>query len=141
MTDPEFSAVLALIELLADPAAAKAKLQELQSAREALEVQETKTNLAAASLQTERSKLESLAKTVRQREIAVHQEESRLAAAREEIDRWKSERSSRLVEVAPGLFREPDDTPRRADPITDRYAEPMGTPEREAPRHRGSAQA
>ena len=129
MNNPEFEAVLALITLLADPAASKAKLLELQSAREALEAQEAETNSAAVALQTERSELTNQAAALRNREVKVHGEELRIASDRAELERWKrDQRARRLVEVAPGLTREPDDTPIAPEPITDRYAESMGKP-------------
>ena len=129
MNNPEFETVLALITLLADPTATKAKLLELQSAREGLEAQEAETNSAAVALQRERSELTKQAAALRNREVKVHGDESRIAADRAELERWKrDQRASRLVEVAPGLTREPDDTPNNSDPITDRFAEPMGKP-------------
>ena len=126
MMDPEFSAVLSLITLVTDPAAAKARLQELQSAREALEAQEAETNSAAVALETERSELTAQAAALREREVKVHGEELKIQADRTELEQWKrDQRASRLVHVGPGLTREPDDTPVEPDPITDRYAEPM----------------
>jgi chromosome segregation ATPase len=143
MIDPEFSAVLSLITLVTDPAAAKARLQELQSAREALEAQEAETNSAAAALQTERSELTAQAAALREREVKVHGEELKIAADRTELELWKrDQRASRLITVgAGGLTREPDDTPVDPDPITDRYAESMTPPAavRAAPRHKSRA--
>jgi chromosome segregation ATPase len=150
MIDPEFSAVLSLITLLADPAAAKARLQELRAAQDALLEQEISANSVIASHRAERAKLDAEAAAVRKREIAVSQQESRLATDRDEIERWKrDQRASRLVEVAPGLTREIDDTENEPDPITNRFAEPMGTVNRDrepaavraAPRHKSRARA
>jgi hypothetical protein len=98
----------------------------LQSAREAPEAQEAETNSAAVALQTERSKLERLAADLRERELKVHGAECKIESDVAELQSWRREqRASRLVEVAPGLTREPDNTPVDPDPITDRYAEPM----------------
>jgi chromosome segregation ATPase len=143
MIDSEFSAVLSLITLLADPAAAKARLQELQSASEALEAHIAETNSAAVALETKRSELTAQAAALREREVKVHGEELKFAADRTEIDRWRrDQRASRLEHVGPGgLTHEIDNTPDNPDPISDRFAEPMGHREavRAAPRHKSRA--
>jgi hypothetical protein len=68
--------------------------------------------------------------SLREREVAVFNSEQRHESALEELRKWTKEHApNRLVTVGPGgLTREPDTTPVPPDPVTDRYAEPMGKP-------------
>jgi hypothetical protein len=127
MTD--FDAVLALIKLLADPAAAKARLLELLAAIDGAAAREAEANAAHAALEAERSRLAKLADDLRAREVKVHLAESKIAGDLEELRRSKQETANRrLVRVGAGLTREPDNTPVAPDPISDRYAPSMGRP-------------
>jgi hypothetical protein len=129
MKSPEFDGVMALIALLADPAAAKARLVELQAAINGAAEREAEANAAHAALEAERSRLAKLADDLRAREVKVHLTESKIAGDLEELRRSKQETANRrLVHVGAGLTREPDMTPVAPDPITDRFAEPMGNP-------------
>jgi hypothetical protein len=131
MNNPEFAAVLALITLLADPTAAKAKLTELQAAIAACDARKAEADAAHDRLETERERLVKLEASLREREVAVFESERRHESTLEEIRKWTREHApNRLITVGPGgLTREPDNTPiAPADPINDRYAEPMGKP-------------
>lgn len=122
----EFSAVMSLISLLADPEAVKAKLVELASTIAAADASKAEAAAAHDELGREREQVAALEKRVRAREVAVGLTEQRIAGDLAEIAKWKREqRESRLVEVAPGLSREPDETPNAPDPIYDRFAAPM----------------
>jgi hypothetical protein len=128
MSDPEFPAVMALITVIADPAAAKARLQELQAAISTAEARKTEADAAHAENDRERGRLAELEKGIRDREVQVHLAESKIADDLKEIRAWRRERgASRLQQVGPGgLTREPDLSENAPDPIPDRFAEPMG---------------
>jgi hypothetical protein len=130
MSDHEFSAVMSLIALLADPAAAKARLEELRATIDGAAAREAEANAAHAKLEAERLRLAKLANDLRDREVKIHIAENKIAGDLEEIRKWKRENAgSRLIAVGPGgLTKEPDNTPTPPDPISDRYAEPMGKP-------------
>src|ERR1700737_683103 len=129
--NPEFSAVMSLITLLTDPAAAKAKLEELRSAIETADARKAAADTAHAQLETklnvECDRLAKLEKSLRDREVAVFESERRHEDALDELRKWKRDRPSRLVQVGPagGVTREPDLSENAPDPITDRYAEPL----------------
>jgi hypothetical protein len=120
--------VLALIALLADPAAAQARLLELQAPIETAATREAEADAAHTELEAERSRLAKLAEDLRAREVKIHLAEHKNGSDLEEIRNWKREHAGRrLVQIgAGGLTREPDDTPVAPDPINDRFAEPMG---------------
>jgi hypothetical protein len=138
-----FDDVMILLRLVTDPAATQARLDELQAAIQAAASKETEADAARDALEGERERLAKLEAALRERELKVHGAECKIESDVAELQSWRREqRASRLVEVAPGLTREPDDTPVDPDPITDRYAEPMTQAAvRAAPRHRGRARA
>jgi hypothetical protein len=125
MTD--FDAVFALIQLLADPAAAKARMAELVATMDGAATREAEANAAHAALEAERSRLTKLGEALREREVTVRIAESKIAGDLEELQKWRREsRESRLITVGPGgLTRERDTTPVAPDPISDPFAPSM----------------
>jgi hypothetical protein len=128
MTD--FDAVFSLIQLLADPAAAKARMAELVAAMGRAEDDIKVAGQSFAAVKAEEARLAKLAVDLREREVKVGIAESKIEGDLAELQKWKREsRESRLITVGPGgLTKEPDNTPNAPDPISDRFAEPMGKP-------------
>lgn len=129
MSDPEnFAALMPLIALITDPVAAQARMQELQAAIDASAARKAEADAAHAENDRERERLAELEKSIRSREVKVRLGELGNADDLELIRKFKQDQArSRLVEVgSSGLTREPDLTENAPDPISDRYAEPMG---------------
>jgi hypothetical protein len=125
-----FDDAMILIRLVSDPEVHRIRLQELQATIDASAARQAEADSAHAKLETERSRLAKLADDLREREVKVHLAESKNESDLEEVRRWKREHTpSRLISVGPGgLTKEPDLTQNAPDPISDRYAEPMGKP-------------
>jgi hypothetical protein len=128
MTD--FDAVLALIALLADPAAAKARLAELQAVTAAADARIAEAAVAHAksanALADERAKLAKLEARLREREVAVFESERKHERALDELRKWKRESApTRLVQHMGTLTSEPDTTQLSPDPFDDSMAENM----------------
>jgi hypothetical protein len=122
----DFDDALVLIRLAADPAAFKARIEELRSATAASDEATAESQVALQNLETEQRRLTALETAIRAREVTVGHAELKQAADLAAIDSFKREqRTGRLVQHMGGLTSEPDDTPAAPDPIGDRFAPAM----------------
>src|SRR5258708_21412860 len=130
MRNPEFSAVMSLITLLADPPTALGRLQELQAAHDAVAAKEAEADAVIAKIEielaAERKRLGELEKAVRAREVQVRLSEIKHENELDELRKWHRDHApDRLVRHMGGLTQEPDTTELAPDPISDRLADPM----------------
>jgi hypothetical protein len=110
-----------LAALFADPAKLQREIKRFSDA--AVAAERSRAKLAetqarhAETVAAERARLEAMDAALRAREVKVRLEENRIQADLAELEQWKrDQRTGRLVQVGPGIFREPDDAPNKPDP-------------------------
>jgi hypothetical protein len=140
---PDFDDAMLLIRLAADPAAFKARIEELRTATAAMDEATAESQVALQNLDAERHRLATLETAIRAREVAVKSDELRHAGDLAEIEAFRREqRSSRLESVGAGLTRDRDaDEPAQpsrftlADPNPHEVANPTATNTRRSRGH------
>lgn len=121
----DFDDALVLIRLAADPAAFKARIEELRTATSAMDESTAENQVALQNLESEQRRLAQLEAAIRAREVAVGSAELKMAADLEEIAAFRrAQRASRLETVGPGGMTRDRDTSEPAIPSPFTLADP-----------------